>query len=162
LQLKFEVSLTLKKWIFLLFLALFSAQTFAAKDVVWKNLATMNCADIEGQAKVYLINKIPELKGVEFKVVQINAELHTSGPTLEITFVHANSLKPMHENKTLGGPGAVVGIDYYMEFLRVNFSLNGQPESYHYQEVLLGKTEEESKKMFERHFEFFQGSACAI
>lgn len=143
------------KWI-LFILLVFSYPSIAQQDkeINWSNLAMLNATLIEQKAKDYLLDKLPELIGTEIRLVQIDAQYFKDKPNLEIVFVHSSSLKPMSENKTLGA-SELYGINYYMEFLRVRFSIEGLPIEIKYQEALMGKTQKESQERFIEHFNYY-------
>jgi hypothetical protein len=143
----------MKKWIFCLLVTLsivsYSSYAKASKQIDWSGLASINIDSIEEKARKYLLLDMPELKDVEIKLIQINAGYFKNDePNLEITFLHANSFKPMEQNKTLGSIGKNYGIKYYMEFISVKFSRQGKPVSVKLRETLLGKEEAKSKTQF--------------
>lgn len=143
------------KWILFSLLIISCACIAQPREpITWSNLAMLNTSLIEQKAKAYLLTQLPELKNTEIRLTQIDAQYFKGKPKLEIIFVHSNSLKPMSENKTLGG-SELYGINYYIEFLRVQFSLDGKPVSIKYQEALMGKTLEESQKRFNKHFDYY-------
>ena len=95
------------------------------------------------------------IKNMKIALVQINPQYHKNGPTLSSLFIHANSFKPISENKTLGFQDLSYGISHYAEFVRVNFSTAGVPESISYNESLLGQNEEESLERFKELYDFY-------
>jgi hypothetical protein len=125
------------------------------EPIIWSELASLNIHLIEEKAKKYLFTEMPELKNIEVKIVQADAQYHKDGTSLDITFIHENSFKPMEQNKTLGDIESNYGIKYYMEFVSVEFSLSGEPENIRLKEVLLGKTEKQSKESFIKHYNFY-------
>jgi hypothetical protein len=140
------------KWMFFILIIIsFTSIAEQKNQVHWSNLAMLNPTLIEQKAKDYLLDQIPELKNAEIKLAQIDAQYFKGNPSLEVIFVHSNSLKPMSQNKTLGS-SELYGIKYYMESLRVKFSLDGAPTEIQYQESLMGKTKKESQERFTRHF----------
>lgn len=137
------------------FLILVCCEALGGEEYVWKGLASIDKHSIERSAISYINDNLPELKGVEIKLVQINAMYHKSGPTLEAMFLHANSFKPMSENKTMRYADERFPIQFYMEFIEVAFSADGKPSQLNYHEAPLGKTREESLEMFQKHYLFF-------
>jgi hypothetical protein len=141
--------------IVLLNLIQFNSYAKTNEPIIWSELATLNIHLLEKKAKEYLFTEMPELKGIEVKIVQVDAQYHKDGPSLDITFIHENSFKAMEQNKTLGDIETDYGIKYYMEFVRVEFSLSGEPENIRLKEVLLGKTEKQSKDSFIKHYNLY-------
>jgi len=124
--------------------------------VVWTDLASLHNESIEEKAREFLLLKIPELKGVEIKFIQMNAMHHKfNEPELYVSFIHANSFKPMVQNETLGSVPDYYGNKYYMEFVHVEFSLKGVPINVRLNEVLLGKEEKKSRESFLKTYNSF-------
>ena len=137
------------------FLMLFLSSAQGTEEYVWDTLASLDKDAIEKRSISFVLEQMPHLKGIEIKLVQINAQYHKNGPTLSSLFIHANSFKPISENKTLGFQDLSYGISHYAEFVRVNFSTAGVPESISYNESLLGQNEEESLERFKELYDFY-------
>ena len=137
------------------FLMLFLSSAQGTEEYVWDTLASLDKDEIEKRSVSFVLEKMPHLKGIEIKLVQINAQYHKNGPTLSSLFIHANSFKPISESKTLGFQDLSYGISHYAEFVRVNFSTAGVPENISYNESLLGQNEEESLKRFKELYDFY-------
>ena len=137
--------------LFLFFVS--SAQ--GTNEQTWGELASLNRNAIEKSSIAFVLKQMPHLNDVEIKLVQINAQYHKSGFSLESLFIHANSFKPISENKTLGIQDLSYGISHYMERIRVEFSDAGIPKRIGFTEPLLGKNREESLERFKEFYDSF-------
>ncbi|MPY25590.1 hypothetical protein [Shewanella sp. YLB-07] len=141
----------MKNWIVLTFVlfSLLHGNLYAkTNNLRWEGVASLNVELLEEKARAYINANMPELEGVEFKLVQANVGYYkNSKPTLDISFIHSNSFKSMDQNKTLGDHNQYF-IKYYMEFIFVEFSQNGEPIKIKLNEALLGEDEANSKKRF--------------
>ncbi|WP_342804465.1 hypothetical protein [Alteromonas sp. M12] len=133
----------------------FISSTQGSEKQIWGELASLDTIAIEKSSISFLLEQMPDLKGVEIKLVQINAQYHKNGPSLESLFIHANSFKPISENKTLGVQDLSYGISHYMELIRVEFSTGGIPERISYNEPLLGQNKEESLERFKEFYDSY-------
>jgi hypothetical protein len=124
--------------------------------VHWKQLAKLNVSDIESTAKTFLQKERPELKGIETKLVSIDASYHPiNGSLLNVSFIHQNSLKPFKQITTIEGAKELYGANYYMEFIFVEFSIDGNPEKIRLREVLLTNDRTESEARFKKTYDSF-------
>ncbi|MBW8185130.1 hypothetical protein [Shewanella nanhaiensis] len=141
----------MKNWIVLTLILFFllHGNLYAKTDnLSWGRLASLNVELLEEKARAYIKERMPELEGVEVKLVQANVGYYKkSKPSLDISFIHSNSFKPMDQNQTLGDHNQYF-INYYMEFIFVEFSQNGEPIKIELNEVLLGEDETHSKERF--------------
>ncbi|AQS35288.1 hypothetical protein Sps_00063 [Shewanella psychrophila] len=133
---------------FVLFFLLHGNLYAKTKKLSWKGVATLDVELLEEKARAYINEKMPELKGAEIKLVQANVGYYkNSEPTLDISFIHSNSFKPMDQNKTLGDQNQYF-VKYYMEFVFVEFSQNDEPIKIKVNEALLGGDETSSRERF--------------
>lgn len=133
---------------------IFCFESSASSVLSWGDLASVDKNAIEHMAKGYISKKAPHLDEVEIRLNQISLSYHPRhGQSLTVSFLHADSMKPLLESKTLGIRDPNYPIQYYMETIEVELSIDGVPENLIYREQLLLDTKEKSLELFRKFYD---------
>jgi hypothetical protein len=132
--------------------AAFSNKVISAESITWGKAGFLNIDIIEETASKYILESLPELKGVQVKMLHVRVRYNSPNDFyLLATFAHDRSFKNVKDHDALEDWKSY-GLNYYMETIDVEFDKDGKPLNLNLNEVALSIQKEKAMAEFQHHF----------